>query len=341
MPRTIDIVPPQFRRLVGTRPPHEDPLRRARSMAFALVAECMCAPSSPHWRTTTNGLQLTAETESYIYDGDYGCMKSPYVPGTRPLLERYVAEFIDEDMTESQKAMTLLRAAHKDAIIPRFGAVPTFLYGESDEQTLLKGGGHCSCRSRLLTALCQIAGLEARPLMFWVIDDPDGKIETLGGHTVVEIRIDGHWSFVDPLPGLYVPRDDGKLASIRDIRNNPALLTGLDEAIKDELDLHSQSRDGMTFVDYTAHRFFQPHVPTLIDWYETSWPYEGKWNWATPEFREKQEHDHKFLREFLRGLAESGELTDEVYQLENRALRDRFDLHDQLQLSPPRDAFAS
>ena len=340
MRMTIDIVPEAWGKYVGTRPVHDEdiPRRRAASMAFSLVAECMCAPESPHWRMARNGLQLCDETESHLYEGTFGHVEEPYRPGSRPILEAYVQEALDGVKQEHERALAILRAAHVDRIQPRFGSVPVFLYGESDEQTLLKGGGHCSCRSRMLSAMYQIAGLEARPLMFWVIRDPSGRMEYLGGHTVVEVLVDGAWAFVDPLPGLYVPSGPGRLASIKDIREDPKLLTGLDPALQREIGVADKRQDGLSFVQATAHRYFQPHVPTLISRHDVNAPYRGTWNWATDEFRRKQEEDYAFYREFLADLAEKGELTDEVYAMGQQEFRAHFDLTD-LKLPVPVDAF--
>lgn len=338
MKMTIDIVPAHWREYVGTRPPLADPRDRAMSLAFSLIAECMAPPNSPHWRMARNGMLLCDETESFIYDNDYGFIEEPYHPGSKPILEAFLASFIHDGMTDREKVLAILAHMQDDQMPNRFGHVPGFLYGESDEQTLLKGGGHCSCRGRLMSALCQVLGIQGRPLMFWVIPDPDRSMGFIGGHTVMEAYIDGQWAFMDPMPGLYCVKPDGNLASIRDIRENPSMLKDTNKPLIDSVNARQKSVDGEPFIDNYIHRYFQKRCPTLISRHDVNTPYLGAWNWATPEFRERQKRDHRFLKEFTAGLASEGRLTDEVYAMTGRQFREHFKLTE-LELTIPRDVF--
>jgi len=333
MTTTLDQVPEEFRKYVGMRPPTDDQMHRAHTMAFTLLTECLAAPSTPFRKMAASGLLLCEETEDYIY-GQHGSLEEPYRKATRPYLEEWVGTVLREGMNERERAIAL--NASFPALRERFGKVPVFLYGESDEQTLLKGGGHCSCRGRLLSALCQVAGLQARPVLFWTVPDPKDSEKILGGHTVAEIHVDGQWAYFDPMPGFYCQKPNGSLASIRDIRNDPSLLTDMPQEVQDEMGHTAQPRDGMEPFDYHAWRFFQKVVPTCFAAYDVHAPYLGTWNWATPEFKKKLNHDYELYKRFLRDLASRGELTDEVYAMGVEEFREHFSLTD-AQMTVPRN----
>jgi hypothetical protein len=218
-----------------------------------------------------------------------------------------------------------------------YGTTPAFLYGESDEETLLKGGGHCSCKARLLCSLCQIAGLEARPVFLWVWfemeKDPDAHV-LLGGHSVNEILIDGEWGFFDPECHVYCQTPDGRVPSIREIRRSPDLFAKMSESLKTKMNPRvptsfpaADIAEKGDFFGYYAYRYFSPIVPTSISRHEVNDADATiRWNWATDQFREQQTRDFKTYKRVLFDLARRGELTDEIYQLRLDAFRERFGL---------------
>src|SRR5688572_25460639 len=166
MKDTLEIVPAAFRKYVGNRPPIACHKQRAQQMAFSLVTECLADACTPFARTARNGVMLCDQTASYLYDGDFGFASEPYRTGSKPILENYLDAIVEDSMSDAEKVITLCQAMHD--LPNRYGETPAFLYGESDEETLLKGGGHCSCMARVMCALCQILGIPARPVMFWV-----------------------------------------------------------------------------------------------------------------------------------------------------------------------------
>ena len=337
MTRTIDIVPEQFRKYVGLRPPVEDQRHRAQIMSFTLLTECLAAPSTPFRKMAGNGLLLCEETEDYIY-GRHGFLDEPYRKGSRPLLDDWVGSIISEGMSEREKAIAL--NASFVALREKYGKVPVFLYGESDEQTILKGGGHCSCRGRLLTAMCQVAGMQARPVLFWTVPDPADPEKTLGGHTVAEIHVDGEWAFFDPMPAIYCQKPDGSLASIRDMREDPGLLTGMSPEVLDEMQHNAQPREGLEPFAYFAWRYCQEVVPTAFAIHNVNDAYAGSWNWATPEFKSQLNHDYELYKRVLGDVASRGELTDEIYAMGVVEFRERLNLTD-AQMPVPQDTFGT
>jgi hypothetical protein len=317
MLNTRHIVPEQFQRYVGYRPPVTDPYARAEIMAFTLRTECLAAPHTPFGRLTRNGLHLCEETEDYLYDTDFGCLSEAYRPGTRPWLERWVDQFAGSAPDQRQTAIALNQSLRNE-VPARFGRPPAFLYGEDDEQTLLKGGGHCSCKSRLLIALCQVAGLPARPVMMWRWRDrADLPDRALGGHTVVEVRIDGQWAFFDPARHLYVETADGHIPSVRELRADRSLMVDMPAAnlrriAPADYEDRPSGTSGMAFYWW---KNFHPNCPTSVGRHDVNDPGIADWNWATDQFRAAQRCDEQRDHARLIALADRGELTDEIYAM--------------------------
>jgi hypothetical protein len=337
MKMTIDIVPAKLRKYVGMRPPIVDPIQRAEHMAFNLITECLAPIESPFVRISRNGVMLCDATEAYLYDPakKFGFISKPYKRGTRQVLEDYIDSVIKPGMDDAEKAIALSQSMHYD-LPARHTKVKPFLYGESDEDTVLKGGGHCSCRGRLLSALCQVLGIPARPAMMWVWTDRAKDPETfLGGHTVAEVFLGGRWGFFDPQHHLYCRTHNGSFRSIAEIRREPALFTDMPKAEVERMQAvgygEAEAKSGLNTFEYYWHKNFDPRCTISISRHDVNARYEGRWCWATNDFREKQGQEMAALRVFLRGLAERGELTDEVYYMNLNQLRRRFGLTGPLQ----------
>lgn len=167
---TIDIVPASLKKHVGLRFAIEDQFQRAEHMTFSFANECLAGSYTPFGRMSRNGLLLCDETRETIYDTNFGRDTAPYKRGRHTVLENYIDSLITASMSEGEKVIALAQSMHYH--LPAcFPKVPAFLYGESDEETLLKGGGHCSCRARLLSAMCQMIGIPARPAFQWTWRD--------------------------------------------------------------------------------------------------------------------------------------------------------------------------
>jgi hypothetical protein len=198
MRMTIEIVPESLRRYVGLRFHIADDLQRSEHMRFTFSNVCLAGSRTPMGIYSRNGILHCDEMRDYLYQSEFGKIERPYQTGTYPLLENYVDSVIEPGMNDGQKVIAL--SQHMLFELPKqYEKVPVFLYGESDQETLLKGGGHCSCKGRLLSACCQIIGIAARPVMQWtwrdrsMSGDPD---QLLGGHTVAEAFIDARWVYL-------------------------------------------------------------------------------------------------------------------------------------------------
>jgi hypothetical protein len=326
---TASLVPANLRRYAGLRFPIADARIRAVHMAFTLCNEGLAGPRTPFGSVSRNGLLLNDETHDFIYNTRYGQLAEPYKVGRYPVLERYIDSLINDRMSNAEKVITLCQSLHW--ILPtRYPKVPVFLYGEDDQDTLLKGGGHCSCRGRLLSAMAQMIGLQGRPVMQWAwIDFDKNPDKLLGGHTVAEILIDGHWGFFDPQHACYC-YDGQRVYSVAEIRRNPEVWTRMPDAVTRDMQIvpYKDPLPGMNFFEYYWYKNFNPKCPIQISRHDVNGDYQVKWTWATEKFRELQTADMTRNQKLLLELAQRGELTDEVYQLGLEAFRDRFSLSD-------------
>lgn len=84
---------------------------------------------------------------------------------------------------------------------------------------VLRQGGDCADKSRLLSALLSEVDVPSTPALCF---DAQTKKPT---HTVVEASLgQGRFMVVDPAYGLYFPRDDGGYYDLLDIRRDPAIV---------------------------------------------------------------------------------------------------------------------
>jgi hypothetical protein len=326
MRMTIDMVPKGLEKYVGLRFEIRDQAQRAEHMAFTFANECLSGSDTPFGRMSRNGVLLCDETRAFLYGGDFGMIKEPYQTGTHRVLEAYIESVVQPGMTDGEKAIALSQSMHFD-LVKRYPKVPAFLYGESDQETLLKGGGHCSCRGRLLSAMCQMIGIQARPVMQWTWRDrtgPDPE-QLMGGHTVAEVLIDGRWGFFDPQHHIYCT-DGERFYSVDEIRRNPECFTRMPEHVVKGMNPvgYGQAQGAMDVFAYYWGKNFDPRCPTQISRHDVNAPYTGGWFWATPEVRDMQRRDTVRHLAVLRNLAEKGAITDVVYQMGVEAFREAF-----------------
>jgi|GEM_PF-1381898 len=331
---TIDLVPESLKQYAGFRYYTDDQHQRAAQMSFTLMTECLSPGYTPFSRMSRNGLLINDETRDFIYHGDYGFLHRPYRRGQSVLLEQYIDSFITPGMSDGEKAIALSQSMYYE-LPKRYPKVPTFLYGESDEQTLLKGGGHCSCKGRLLTAMCQMIGLQARPAMMWAwYDREKDPSKILGGHTVTEVLIDGRWGFFDPQHHLYCMDAKGQFYSIDDIRQNPEVFTKMPDSVTGPMaavGYNPADMGSMNTFEYYWYKNFNPRCPTQISRHDVTEPYVGRWTWSSPDRFQNQAHDMGLIRGILNDLADRGELTLEIYRLTHREFCDRFGITTKLQ----------
>jgi hypothetical protein len=330
MPLTIDLVPSELHKYVGIRFEILDQHQRAEHMAFSFANECLAAGTTPFGRMSRNGVLLCDQTRAFLYGTDFGKITSPYRQGTHALLEKYIAQYVKPGMTDGQKVVVLSQSLLFD-LPERYPKPPAFLYGESDQETLLKGGGHCSCKARLLCALCQMIGISARPVMMWTWREHAGKStgKIMGGHSVVEALIDGRWGFLDPQHHLYCADESGRFYSVDEIRRQPEVFTKMPGSVTGPMHAAGYAdQGGKDLFEFYWHKNFNPRCPTQITQHDVNEVYLGGWFWATDAVRSAQHMDAARHRAMLGEMADKGQISDEVYQMNLTQFRKAFNITD-------------
>ena len=162
---------------------------------------------------------LTPETEEFLYTKLIPKLR--YQKGSRPALEAVVANATKGCRTTQDKALALMRFCRD---LKKKKDKAPWCYGGTEEELIAKGEDLCETLGRLYVALCEIAGIPARIIM-----------HDIGGHITAEAYIDGSWGYVDPRFGVYFLKQDGKLASLRELMRDPDITRNQVDAVKRDI----------------------------------------------------------------------------------------------------------
>jgi hypothetical protein len=152
---------------------------------------------------------LNEKTKDYLYS-DYTPREIKYVRGSRPMLEKIVAEHVRPGMSQREKALALMRRVRDNQ--DHGLASPNLFYGGNEEDLLRRGAIMCNEVSRLFVCLCQIAGLPARL-----------HGAHISGHMMTEVLTDGKWGWIDSMKGMAPVTDKDEPASVWDLMQDPTL----------------------------------------------------------------------------------------------------------------------
>ena len=144
-----------------------------------------------------------------------------YAQGSRPVLEKVVADATEDCTTSQDRVLGLMRCCRDLYKRDRINNFSKYIYGGTEEQLIEKGERLCECLGRLFVVLCEIAGIPARIVM-----------HDIGGHITAEARVDGHWGYIDPRCGVYFLKPDGTMASVWELWQDPSLMKGQSEKVK-------------------------------------------------------------------------------------------------------------
>jgi len=166
------------------------------------------------WQRLKYQILYCEETKEYLY-ADPEPVK--YVPGTRPTLEKEVAEAVKGCTTDRERVLRLMEFC-RDLYLNR-GKGPIWsqqrpgrasanydFYGGSEEVLIEKGENLCECMGRLMVALCEILGLPGRIIMHIV-----------PGHITCEIWVEGRWAYIDPRCGMFYVDENNQFLSMREL----------------------------------------------------------------------------------------------------------------------------
>ena len=193
---------------------------------------------------------LCEDTVEYLYT-QYTPLETKYEPGTRPELERIVAEVTDDAMSEREKALALLAWARD---VPELQPPPEEKFGAgTEEDVVATRNGNCADQARLFAVLTQIAGIPSRIVLHYGSPAIDGKM--LGGHGVNEVHIEGRWAYMD-IRGKHFLWPDGRIASAIDLMRFPELTQDQPEHA------HAMVREGYSLAESVS--FFAGRRVTRI-----------------------------------------------------------------------------
>jgi len=135
----------------------------------------------------------------------------------RLLVERSVSP----EMPAQDQVMAILHRTHA-LVKPNFemfaGHQPSSLrerFFASADLQLHEGYAACGSFSHVLARALQVAGFEVRMGQMLAGNEGGGAI-----HVIVEAKVDGRWVVLDPIFDLAFFRDDGRLATVADLRRN-------------------------------------------------------------------------------------------------------------------------
>ena len=194
-----------------------------------------------------NQLYLCEATAGYIYS-DYTPTTVEYEKGSRPRLDETIEMLTTPQMSDFEKFLWLGRFVRD--LPNRHGWSPMPFTGGTEEELIEKAPAMCNEQARLLVILCQVAGLPARYVGHHI-----------GGHGVTEIYIDGSWAYYD-IRGKFFLKEDKKLASTWEIRQDPAIIDRQPDWVKREV--HPKYRPNGDHYLITRTAFFSPQECTGI-----------------------------------------------------------------------------
>jgi transglutaminase-like putative cysteine protease len=114
----------------------------------------------------------------------------------------------------------------------------------------------CNEISRVLTFLCQIAGIPARPLFCFT--DPLTGMRT---HSVTELFFDGKWNFVEQNTGALFMMKDGYFASTIELRDNPDIFRTRSDVGAGLSFSHASFTGPISILPYAIDNIFQYKYP--------------------------------------------------------------------------------
>ncbi len=146
---------------------------------------------------------LCEKTYDYLYT-----VPEPvrYVKGKRPKLEQVVNNVCRDSESDRDKVLALL--CYIRDLYHKYDGEDLF-YGGTEEEQIKKGEWLCERVSRLMVALCEVAGFPGRTVM-----------HVAAGHITVEIFFEDKWGYIDPRCGLFYLDENNSFLSIYEIINN-------------------------------------------------------------------------------------------------------------------------
>jgi hypothetical protein len=159
-------------------------------------------------------VRVCLETVPVLYGASAG--RPAYVAGSRPLLERWLAEAAPGPDDEARIDQIALFCAALERRAPR--ALDDLWFGGTEEEIVRRGSAWCTDIARVACALHQVAGLASR--LGFLAD----TTRAYSGHAIVEVHRAGDWGAVDPLTAVVYRHPDGAPAPIWRLMHDAGLV---------------------------------------------------------------------------------------------------------------------
>ena len=190
--------------------------------AFGKAYRCMLdndphAPASVDREIVTSMIRLCDETARYLYEG-YTSRSIGYVAGTRPGLERFLAEAGSTAGGTVRRAAAIADLTRGLAEKSPAGGLSAMRFGGTEEQIIERGSDWCADVARVGCALYQVAGFPCRMVYLFNLQ------AAYSGHVIAEVHRSGRWGAVDTSSGVVYRTDDGAPATTWELMNDADLV---------------------------------------------------------------------------------------------------------------------
>ena len=136
------------------------------------------------------------------------------------VLAAYVGRVADPGLPPSEQVKALVLSLKDKSGDGNDGSflLPVFRFLRPTPWQVLENGGDCGDRSRLLIALLRPRGIHASK---WALYNAQGESK----HAVVQADVESGDMVADPLFGIWFPKPQGGYFGIRELRQDPSILT--------------------------------------------------------------------------------------------------------------------
>lgn len=178
-----------------------------------------CAPGSVDDVLGREMVLLTPETVADLYQ-PAGPVR--YEQGSRPELERFVAQATKDASDDEPKVRAIAQAAGQ--WVRAFEGSPAsrdydnYRFGGTEESILARGTENCADIARLACALYQVAGLPAR---LGIMADTE---QAYSGHVICEVFYKDTWGAVGTETNVVYQHPDGRPASLWELHCSAELV---------------------------------------------------------------------------------------------------------------------
>ncbi len=175
------------------------------------------APGSVDRELFGSMTRLCGETVSYLY-GSFTNHSVGYAPGSRPDLERFLAEAESSGDDPVDRVAAIAGLTRGLSEKKPGGGLSEMSFGGTEEQIIERGSDWCADVARVACVLYQVSGFPCRMVYLFNLD------AAYSGHVIVEVHRSGKWGAVDTSSGVVYQKEDGVPASTWELMNDAHLV---------------------------------------------------------------------------------------------------------------------